>query len=253
MTGTVRTPIHLVLLAGGQGLRAGVAAGEPPKQFRRTGRGLLYRVSLDALLDLDPDSGFRVAQVAVTVADRWRETVAGDLAGCPVPWALAPAGSTRTASTLNALEVLARGEDLARPGKDDLVAVHDSARPFATAELLAKLATAAVRQGGAVPGIPVTDTVVQARPDLAGVTYLPREELLAVQTPQVFRWAPCLEAHRWAAAEGLYFTDDGGLLAARGLAPAVVAGEGGNWKVTTEGDWVRAREILNADINLKGP
>ncbi|MGD9549076.1 MAG: 2-C-methyl-D-erythritol 4-phosphate cytidylyltransferase [Candidatus Krumholzibacteriia bacterium] len=244
MTETIRTPIHLVLLAGGRGLRAGGAGGGPPKQFRRTGRGLLYRVSLDSLLKLDPDSGFRVAQVVVTAGDPWRETVAGDLTGCPVPWALAPAGPTRTASTLNALEVLARGADLARPGKDDLVAVHDTARPFASAELLARLATAAIRQGGAVPGIPVADTVVRAGPDDAGVAYLPREELLAVQTPQVFRWAPCLEAHRWAAAADRDFTDDGGLLAARGLAPAVVAGEEGNWKVTTEADWLRARDLL---------
>ena len=244
MARPVPTPIHLVLLAGGQGLRAGGASDEPPKQFRPTGRGLLYRVSLDALLLLDPASGFRVAQVAVTVADPWRETVTGDLAGCPVPWALAPAGPTRTASTFNALEELAGGGGLAQPGMDDLVAVHDTARPFASAGLLARLAAAASRQGGAVPGIPVTDTVVQARPDGAEVTYLPREELLAVQTPQVFRWAPFLAAHRWAASEGRDVTAAGGLVAARGRAPAVVAGEAGNWKVTTEADWLRAREML---------
>ena len=77
--------------------------------------------------------------------------------------------------------------------------------------------------------------------------YLDRSSLVGVQTPQVFRWDLFHAAHAWAAEAGAVFTDDGGLLAERGQAPVVVAGEQGNWKVTTNGDWLRAETLLNSD------
>ncbi|MBK6734714.1 MAG: 2-C-methyl-D-erythritol 4-phosphate cytidylyltransferase [bacterium] len=92
------------------------------------------------------------------------------------------------------------------------------------------------------PGVPVHDTIVHSEQGRA--RYLARETLLAVQTPQVFRWEQLREAHAWAAASHASFTDDGGLLAARGHDPAVVEGEIGNWKITTEGDWRRAADLL---------
>ena len=64
--------------------------------------------------------------------------------------------------------------------------------------------------------------------------------------PQVFRWDLFREAHSWAADTGTDFTDDGGLMAARGHAPMVVAGEQDNWKVTTNGDLKRAAALLKS-------
>lgn len=75
-------------------------------------------------------------------------------------------------------------------------------------------------------------------------SYLQRQRLMAVQTPQVARWQELQAAHAWAASCGASFTDDGSLLAARGLVPVVVMGEAGNWKVTTEEDWQRAAALL---------
>ena len=119
-------------------------------------------------------------------------------------------------------------------------------RPFASTALLERLAEAAERHGGAVPGLEVADTVVALADgtDPAPVRYLPRASLRAVQTPQVFRWKPFLLAHRWAHETGAAFTDDGGLLAARGRPPALVPGESGNWKVTSAADLARARLLL---------
>jgi len=231
-------PLHLILLAGGQGLRA---AGEVPKQFRSTGRGLLFSVSLREFLALDAESGFRPADLVLAVADSWRDVASAELEGLGVPWTLAPAGASRTASTWHSVRECAARFD---PGPDDLVAVHDAARPFATADLLARLAVAAARAGGAVPGVPVPDTIVQDTGD--GARYLDRSSLLAVQTPQVFRWKPFQAAHAWAAENGVECTDDGGLLAEKGLQPEVVAGETGNWKVTTDADWRRAAAILES-------
>ena len=234
--------IHLVLLAGGQGTRARRRAAQPPKQFRTAaGRPLLAW----PLAELATAAG--VASVTVACGEPWRPLVrdAARDAGLAVPLLLADPGPTRTASTWSALQRLAA--ELA-PAPDHLAAVHDAARPFATRALLERLAAAAVRHGGAVPGVPVADTVVTVAGGETGVetgvAYLERAALRAVQTPQVFRWEPLFAAHAWAAAAGRGFTDDGGLLAARGAPPVVVPGDPDNWKVTTAGDLERARRLL---------
>ncbi len=227
--------VHLVVLAGGQGVRVG---GEVPKQFRSTGRGPLFSVAIHSFLQLSPRVG-QVASLVVTVGQSWRDLAGRTLSGLSVPLSFADPGQTRTASTWSALQVLAR----LQPEPGDLVAVHDAARPFATPDLLERLVRAAAGAGGAVPAVPVADTVVQ-RDGQGRAVYLERERLAGVQTPQVFRWDLLREAHAWAAGEGRDFTDDGGLLAARGHIPSLVEGEADNWKVTTASDWERARDLL---------
>jgi len=233
--------LFLVLLAGGQSTRARSSDSAAPKQFRDVGGRMVF---LHGLEELAQAPG--VVRVVVVTPEAWRPMVESGLgsAGLTVPWCLASAGEHRTASTWSALRALAGLPVEGRPGEGDLVAVHDAARPFATADLLARLAVAAVRAGGAVPGVPVPDTIVQDAGDRA--QYLDRSSLLAVQTPQVFHWKPFQAAHAWAAGKGVEFTDDGGLLAEKGLHPEVVAGESGNWKVTTDADWRRAAAILES-------
>jgi len=232
------TPLHLILLAGGQGLRAAAADGVP-KQFRPTKHGALFAVSLREFLTPGEQRTWSLASVTVTAPDSWRDLVTAELAPLNVPWQVAVPGTSRTASTWQATAALTAA---VAPQPDDLVAVHDAARPFATVMLLDTLAVAASRAGTAIPGVPVPDTVVQVKGGPA--TYLPRETLMAVQTPQVFRWSLFATAHAWAHETGAEFTDDGGLLAARGHSPTVVPGDPDNWKVTTAGDWARAADRL---------
>ena len=249
--------IHLIVLAGGRSTRAQRGDASAPKQFRRIGDDMLLLWSLRELLAVS-----EVVSLTVTVPESWAAVTRTALedAGLAVPFFLADAGADRSASTWNALQVLAAEN---APLAEDLVAVHDAARPFATQHLLKRVADAAARHGAAVPGVPVPDTIVQivqiarttqatqttqdtseAGQALAEVAYLQRETLQAVQTPQVFRWEIFHAAHQWCAAEQRSYTDDGGLVAARGLAPVVVMGETDNWKVTTESDWRRAAAQL---------
>jgi 2-C-methyl-D-erythritol 4-phosphate cytidylyltransferase/2-C-methyl-D-erythritol 2,4-cyclodiphosphate synthase len=237
------TPLHLILLAGGKGERAAGGDGVP-KQFRATGQGALFAVSLRTFLGAEASGRWHLASVTVTAPTDWQAEVEQELASLSVPCHAVPChvaapGASRTASTWSATKLVAT-EVGPEPG--DLVAVHDAARPFATAKLLHALVVAALDSGGAIPGVPVPDTVVQVTAGTA--TYLQRERLLAVQTPQVFGWANFESAHRWAHETGQDFTDDGGLLAIRGHLPAVVSGEAGNWKVTSNTDWERAEGLL---------
>jgi 2-C-methyl-D-erythritol 4-phosphate cytidylyltransferase / 2-C-methyl-D-erythritol 2,4-cyclodiphosphate synthase len=260
MTRILQPRIYLAVLAGGQSLRARRGDSSAPKQFREVGGQMLFLVSLRELLQAPG-----VVRAVVVVPDAWRPLAAQALAeaALPVACALAAAGEHRTASAWNALQSLAELPESERPEPYDLVAVHDAARPFASRHLLARVAKAAARHGAAVPGVAVTDTVVRlAAGDAADeaadeateadgavaetcavATYLERRRLVAVQTPQVCRWRELHAAHAWAASANLSFTDDGGLVAARGLSPTVVMGERENWKVTTEEDWERTEGV----------
>ena len=80
---------------------------------------------------------------------------------------------------------------------DTVVVVHDAARPFATRALF-EAVIAAVRSGadGAVPGLPITDTVKQVRGDRSVFATLDRAHLVTVQTPQAFRLPALRAAHQ---------------------------------------------------------
>ncbi len=250
MTQILQPRLYLVVLAGGQGTRARSGDSNAPKQFREVAGEMLF---LHGLRELALAPG--VVRVVLVVPDAWRPTAeaAAAAAGLPVPVDLAPAGRHRTASTWHGIESLAALPESVRPEATDMVAVHDAARPFATRHLLNRLARAASRHGAAIPGVPVPDTVIQLATgqdtdldEIPVAAYLDRGLLVAVQTPQVVRWRDLQDAHAWAAAEERSFTDDGGLVAERGLAPVVVMGERANWKITSEDDWQRAVALLRS-------
>ncbi|SKC39383.1 2-C-methyl-D-erythritol 4-phosphate cytidylyltransferase [Krasilnikoviella flava] len=174
-----------------------------------------------------------------------------------VPVRVVEGGATRQAS-------VATGLALAGPD-DDVVLVHDAARPLAP-PLLVRRVAAAVRAGhrAVVPGLPVTDTVKQVAPpspagagaaggpDVERVVETPDRALLrAVQTPQGFDRALLERAHAQgavrASAEGLAATDDAGLVEALGEAVHVVAGEEAAMKITTERDLLVARLLLEEE------
>jgi len=151
-------------------------------------------------------------------------------------------GATRQASVRAGLEALASRE----PG---IVLVHDAARPFATAALVARAIDAAEATGAAVPGLPVTDTVKSVDAQGFVERTLDRSALRTIQTPQGFAFAPLRAAHRRAAAEGREdFTDDAALAEWAGMKVSVFAGEPGNIKITSAEDFVRAEAMQFADL-----
>lgn len=244
MSAVAPAPLHLIILAGGMSTRARRGDSTAPKQFRTTGGAMLFMWSVRELLQAN-----HVVSLTVTVPASWESVASHELTSATLacPWQLAPAGISRTASTWQALVVLAR---TCAPAATDLVAVHDAARPFASRHLLNRLAATAAEHAAAVPGVDVPDTIVHIEEEGAAgrgkvlARYLNRAQLQAVQTPQVFQWEPFQAAHRWAHEQERTFTDDGGLLADHGIQPVLVMGEPDNWKITTESDWERAQGLL---------
>jgi 2-C-methyl-D-erythritol 4-phosphate cytidylyltransferase len=142
-------------------------------------------------------------------------------------------GATRSASVRAGLAVVPPDAS-----DDSVIVVHDAARPFATAELFDAV-IGAVRSGadGAVPGLPLTDTVKQVDDAGAVIATLDRSRLVTVQTPQAFRLSTLRDAHRGGADA----TDDAALVEANGGRVVVVPGEDTNRKITTPRDLERQR------------
>lgn len=140
-------------------------------------------------------------------------------------------GSTRSESVRAGLAEV--------PADCDVICIHDAARPLATVDLFRSVIDA-IRPGvdGAVPGVPVTDTIKVVDAVGAVVDTPDRSTLTAVQTPQAFRAASLRAAHG-DATDG---TDDASLVEAAGGRVVVVAGESTNRKVTHPDDlaWVRS-------------
>jgi 2-C-methyl-D-erythritol 4-phosphate cytidylyltransferase len=116
----------------------------------------------------------------------------------------------------------------------DVVAVHDCARPLASADLISAGVQHLDRYEGAVPVIPINDTVKRVLHDGEVAETLDRTSLRAVQTPQVFRVRSLRRAHQ--LGRSMNATDDASLLEACGMSVITFPGSERNIKVTTSVD-----------------
>lgn len=214
----------LAILAAGSATRAGVDKvladlGGQPVVGWSIAAGVAAGCFDEIVVTAPPD---RLAAVA-SIAGEQTRVVAG--------------GPTRTASSWRALDAAAGA---------DIIAIHDAARPFVPPSLFVRCVEIAAREGSAVAGLPLADTVRRA--DEAGIATeeLAREGLWSVQTPQVFRCE--LLARARAAAGDRTFSDDAAALSAAGITPRMVLGERRNLKITTFEDLAYARELVEKGL-----
>lgn len=222
-----------VVVAAGAGERLGA---DRPKAFVRFGARTLVAASLEALEEHDAIDG-----IVCVVPVGWEEQlslVVDDLGAGKVA-ASVPGGPSRAESVRRGLGLL--------PSSARLVLVHDAARPLLTAALVDRvLAALAAGAEGAVPAIPVSDTVKRVGADGTIVETLPRATLRAVQTPQgfpvdVLARALAVPDDALAAA-----TDCASLVESAGGRVVCVEGDPENLKVTTPADLDRALDLYDA-------
>jgi 2-C-methyl-D-erythritol 4-phosphate cytidylyltransferase/2-C-methyl-D-erythritol 2,4-cyclodiphosphate synthase len=211
-------PFAAVIVAAGKGLRAG---GDVPKQFTLWRGKPLVRHSAEAFARLGV--GSLTVAIPSDAADLAREALSG-LEGLR----FVTGGATRQESVRAALEALT---DIA----PSFVLVHDAARPDVPAAVVARLLAALDEVAGAIPVLPVVDSLAVAGGALMTGT-ADRDALRRVQTPQAFRYADILAAHRsWAGEpEG---GDDAQVARAAGLDVALVGGDERLRKLTFAGDF----------------
>ncbi len=149
-------------------------------------------------------------------------------------------GATRQESTLLALRALTDDPPAA-------VMIHDCVRPFIDSDLITRVGDTAIAGTGALPALPVSDTLKRAGADEMIDQTVPRDGLYAAQTPQGFPFAPILAAHEKANEAGrLDFTDDAAIAEWAGIPVKIVAGSADNIKLT----W--AKDLDMADERLSG-
>ena len=216
--------VACVLVAAGSGQRFG---GALAKQFSCCAGKPVMRHAAEALAA----SGVMIQPVGDAVA------IDAALAGLAHRPAV-PGGASRQASVLAGLEALAG----AAP---DVVLVHDAARPFIPPGTIAALLAALAGHGGAIPAVPVADTLKRGEAGRITGT-VDRSGLFRAQTPQAFRYPLLLALHRAAAAGA---TDDASVLEAAGHAVALVAGHEDNIKITWPEDLVRMARILRPALS----
>jgi len=129
---------------------------------------------------------------------------------------------------------------LSRLSNCDWIIIHDGARPLLTVDLINRGLEAAKETGAAVAAVPVTDTIKVAGDDRLVHQTPPRQNLWAVQTPQVFHTDIITEAYSRANGD---VTDDASLVEQLGYRVKIYMGSYANIKVTTPDDLALA-EVL---------
>lgn len=220
----------VILLGAGAGRRLGAA--EPKALLPIGGRPMLGVAAAAAA------ASPHVRGLVVTFPPGWEGRARACVEDLGVSAGFVEGGDSRQASVRAALAEV--------PGQVGIVAVHDAARPFASPELFARVIEA-VADGadGAVPVLPVADTVLRVRGEIVEGTEA-REELALGQTPQAFRTSVLREAHAKAEVAGASFTDDASMLRWAGFEVRAIAGDPANVKITTIAD------LAHADRRMRG-
>jgi 2-C-methyl-D-erythritol 4-phosphate cytidylyltransferase/2-C-methyl-D-erythritol 2,4-cyclodiphosphate synthase len=220
-----------IIVAAGTGARSGSAV---PKQFAPLGGRAVLAHSYDAL------RRHPAIDRVVVVIGAGQEAALKDAIGDVEH---VTGGATRRRSVLAGLVAL--GADV------EHVLIHDAARPFLSAAVIDSLLTALDTRDGAVPALPLADTL--ARDTALSGTLLggtvSRDGLHRIQTPQAFRYPVVLAAHRsWRGDEP---TDDAQMVRAAGGAVALVPGDPMLEKITHPADFAAADARLEATLRTR--
>jgi 2-C-methyl-D-erythritol 4-phosphate cytidylyltransferase / 2-C-methyl-D-erythritol 2,4-cyclodiphosphate synthase len=218
--------VTALIVAAGKGERLG---GGVPKQYRMLGGKPVLRWAAEALIRHPAVNALRVV-----IGNGEQDDAARALGGLNVG-PFINGGDTRRKSVANGLAAIQAD------GAPQNVLIHDAARPFVPVTVIDRLLSQLDCYEGAIPGLPVADTLVEFDGQI-GET-IPRERLFRVQTPQAFNFEALVAAHRaWCGSREP--TDDAQMVRDTGHEVTVVAGDPALEKLTTAADFERAEEWL---------
>ena len=216
--------VAALIAAAGSGERFG--AGQPKQFIDIGGAPMLFRTAsvfdahpaIDEIYVVAGAGQLELTQRILSDVHKFKNAIVG--------------GRKRQDSVLRGLEAMSLSGN-------DIVLIHDAARPGVTETVIDANIATAYEKGAAVACVPVKDTIYHVS-ESEGAAILtdapPRDSLYAVQTPQGFRYGLIREAHAAAAREGYAATDDGMLAKRSGEEVWITPGDYGNIKITTQHD-----------------
>lgn len=224
-----------LILAGGKGTRMGMV--DQPKQFIDIyGKPIVIHTmeAFDVHEDIDA--------IAIVCLKEWHDDIriwTRKYELNKVKW-IVEGGETRQQSVFNGLKAI---EDDISP--DDIVVIHDAARPLISHRIISDNIEEAKRFGAVDTVIPSADTIIQSKDDNIISSIPVRKELYLGQTPQSFKYSIIWEAHKNASEETLKIaTDDCRLVLSYGMDVHLVNGDKLNFKITTMEDLLLLKSIV---------
>lgn len=233
-----------LVLSGGTGSRLG---GKVPKQYLACdGRMMITRCMETVFSHPSMDA------VQIVAADMWRETIVREMETWIFShedtfrekfFGFSEPGETRQYSILSGLRDIER-----KAADEDVVMVHDAARPNLSARLISDCLAALDGHDGVMPVLPMKDTVYLSRDGKTVSSLLERREVFAGQAPEFFRLGKYLKANESLPRDkmlALNGATEPAILA--GMDIALVPGDEANFKVTTAADMERYLTLLAAE------
>jgi 2-C-methyl-D-erythritol 4-phosphate cytidylyltransferase len=206
---------------------------EVPKQFLPLGG---TPVIWHAITALDEVKG--IESIIVVCEDRFCKTFTSQIANQTLqsPIRVVAGGARRQDSVYAGMA--------AAPTGTEIVVIHDAVRPFPPRDAVTEAIAAAREYGGAILGIPISDTLKECDKEGFVLGSLDRQTVWRAQTPQVFQYALLMDAYQRIMADKITITDDATAFEASGHRVKIILGSPDNLKITEPKDMLRAEEIL---------
>jgi 2-C-methyl-D-erythritol 4-phosphate cytidylyltransferase/2-C-methyl-D-erythritol 2,4-cyclodiphosphate synthase len=243
--------VTAIIAAGGRGQRFG---GAEPKQLLSVGGTPILARSVEAFAS-HPSVDALVIALPQDLADDPPAYLrsAGAFALRGKPCLIVSGGARRQDSVANAFHAAGK--------TTDVIVIHDAARPFASADLIARTIAAAAESGAAVAALQSRDTVKQRQEGRDGrdghvrlvKATLPRDTIYLAQTPQAFQRDVLRRALEIGARDGVDATDEAALVELAGVPVRLVDGEASNIKITTPDDMVLGEAIAARESAIRSP
>lgn len=225
-----------IILSGGIGSRVGQIV---PKQYIIVkGKPLIF-YCLDTF-----SKNSNIDLLVVCLADEWKDFFYNYASVLQIskPIVFSAPGSTRQHTIYNALKVL-DGMDCK---KDDVVIIHDAARPLVTDVIINDCIEGCKMNDGILPVIPVRDTIYESEDSINITNLLNRNKLFAGQSPESFKFGKYLAAHYMMSDDEISKISGSTEIAYKcGLKISLIRGDEMNFKITTLDDLYNFENIIN--------
>ena len=223
--------VNAVIVAAGEGKRMGGGVAKP--LLLLAGRPLILHT-------LTRFAASQIRRVILVVPQQdgasFERLVAADPGARRLDCVVQPGGARRQDSVR---------QGLARLDDDcEVVVIHDGARPLISPALIHRCVEAAAKEGAAVVGVPVHDTIKVVSASGRVESTPARDSLWEIQTPQAFQVEIIRDAHRRAEKDGIEATDDAMLVERLGKSVVVLEGDRTNIKITTPEDLLIAEALI---------
>ena len=221
-----------IILSGGTGLRAST---DIPKQYIEVNNTPVIADSI-GVFERHED----ISKYVIVASDEWTDYITKFTGDKFIGFA--PAGKTRQLSILNGLKVLSN-----IASDDDTIIIHDAARPFVSSETITALIKACKTHDGAMPALPVKDTMYIRKGDKVH-SLIDRDTIISGQAPEAFLYKKYLNANEVLLPEKILSikgSTEPAFMA--GMDVAVIDGDENNFKITTKQDLERYIQIKSGN------